>query len=53
MTTSLQDRLRKVCSEIRRKPTPLSDLIPLLQEAADKIDYLEEDLIITRKIRNE
>jgi hypothetical protein len=40
MTTPIQERLRKVSGEIRRKPYPLKDFIPLLQEAADVIDSL-------------
>jgi hypothetical protein len=44
MTNSIQDRLREVCLEIRRKPYPLSDLIPLLLEAVDYIDQLEREL---------
>lgn len=33
----LQERLRKVITEIRRKPYPIADLIPLLSEAADAL----------------
>jgi hypothetical protein len=33
-------RLREQASNLRRKPTPLSDLIPLLQDAADVIEQL-------------
>ena len=35
--SQLSDRLRKVIAEIRRKPYPISDLIPLLSEAADAL----------------
>lgn len=34
-------RLREACAEMRRKPFPINDLVPLLQEAADRIDELE------------
>jgi hypothetical protein len=30
--------LRAHCESLRRKPTPLADLIPILQEAADAMD---------------
>lgn len=35
---ALAERLRKVVGEIRRKPYPISDLIPLLTQAADELD---------------
>lgn len=35
---NIQQRLRKVISEIRRKPYPIKDLIPLLDEAATKLE---------------
>lgn len=43
METSYQSipaRLRAQCDSLRRKPTPLADLIPLLQQAADQHDKL-------------
>jgi hypothetical protein len=43
MNTLAQD-LRHAASEIRRRPYPISDLIPLLQRAADQLDALEDEL---------
>lgn len=37
MSIELSQRLRKVITEIRRKPYPIADLIPLLSQAADAI----------------
>lgn len=39
-TNQLAARLRAQCESLRRKPTPLADLIPLLQQAADEHDAL-------------
>lgn len=36
-TDQLPERLRKAITEIRRKPYPISDLIPLLSAAADAL----------------
>ena len=36
-TNQLPERLRKAITEIRRKPYPISDLIPLLSAAADAL----------------
>lgn len=41
MTSNTAHRLREVCKDIRRKPLPISDLIPLLQQAADELDDME------------
>ncbi len=38
----LQKRLRDLVSSIRRTPVSISDIIPILNEAADKIDQLEK-----------
>ncbi len=38
----VQEKLRNAARQLRTRPMPLADLIPLLTEAADKID----DLII-------
>jgi hypothetical protein len=38
---NIQERLRDYIANIRRKPTPIVDLIPLLRDAADRIDFLE------------
>lgn len=35
---ALSARLRKAVADIRRKPFPISDLIPLLTESADALD---------------
>jgi hypothetical protein len=40
MTTA--ERLRKACEEVRRKDYPLSDLIPLMQRAADELSQGEQ-----------
>lgn len=37
-TVTITERLRAQADSLRRKPTPLGDLIPLLQEAADAIE---------------
>ena len=38
---NIQERLRDYIANIRRKPTPIVDLIPLLSDAADRIEFLE------------
>lgn len=38
---TLQKRLRASINDIRRKPYPISDIIPLLVQAADMLDALE------------
>lgn len=43
MTTA--ERLRKVIAEIRRKPYPISDLIPLLDKAATELEQLTEERV--------
>jgi hypothetical protein len=44
MEESLQDKLRRIAQEIRRKPVALYDFIPMILEAADRIDSLENDI---------
>lgn len=44
MEESLQDELRRVAEEIRRKPIALATFIPLLLKAADRIGNLEYDI---------
>ena len=39
MNETLVARLRAQADSLRRKPTPLADLIPLLQEAADALAH--------------
>lgn len=39
----IQDRLRSKCTTIRRDSSPIANVIPLMQEAADKIQALEAD----------
>lgn len=39
---TVSEKLRKVIAEIRRKPYPIKDLIPLLDEAATKLEKLEQ-----------
>ena len=38
---NIQERLREYIANIRRKPTPIVDLVPILRDAADRIDFLE------------
>lgn len=38
--SEISKRLRDICLDIRRKPVSLSELIPLMQQAADEIDEL-------------
>ena len=46
--TNTAERLRSVCNSIRAKPTPLSDLIPLMQLAADELDQAQpEQAVLT------
>lgn len=42
MSSNLSKDLRKVIRDIRRKPYPIKDLIPLLQQAADQLDHLPQ-----------
>ena len=35
---TLSEELRTACADIRRKPYPIADLVPLLQRAADALD---------------
>ena len=39
---NIVERLREWAKNIRRKPAPLSDAIPMVCEAADRIDALEK-----------
>lgn len=39
------ERLRAACVEIRRKPYPIKDLVPLLQQAADDLDLMDNALM--------
>ena len=39
---TLQEELRAAVNTIRVKPYPISDLIPLINRAADLIDQLED-----------
>lgn len=41
MIENIVERLRRQSFDLRRKPTPLSEVIPLLQEAALHIENLE------------
>lgn len=38
---NIQEQLRDYIANIRRKPTPIVDLVPILRDAADRIDFLE------------
>jgi uncharacterized protein YoxC len=37
----LLEKNQKLISDLRRKPIPLSDIIPHLQDMADQISYLD------------
>lgn len=41
---TIQEKLRRVADTLRIKSIPLKDIIPLLQESADKFDQLENRL---------
>lgn len=41
---NIQQRLRDTVEKLRRTPMPISDIIPLLQQAADEIDSNEKSL---------
>ncbi len=43
MNNSIVDRLRVAIKEIRRKPYPISDIIPLLIAAADALEKAENN----------
>ena len=49
MNEDLLHRLRETAKNIRRKPTPLSDVIPLLTEAATRIEMLEAECSALRQ----
>ena len=38
------EQLRAWCAEVRRKPMPLADAVPMVQESADRIEALEAAL---------
>jgi hypothetical protein len=42
MTTD--EKLRKMAAELRRRPIPLADMIPLMLEAADVIEQQQQEL---------
>ena len=44
MTSTVPDRLRQACDSVRRTSMPLADLIPLMQQSADKIDEMRNVL---------
>ena len=46
---SIIERMRTVATKIRTKPTLLSDVIPLINQAADRIAELEQQLEAARK----
>lgn len=39
LSETIAQQLRRVVAEIRRKPYPISDLIPLLDRAATELEY--------------
>lgn len=42
---TLQQKLRRQALTLRTNGTPLKDLIPLLNQAADRLDKLEDDVV--------
>ena len=40
----MEVKLRQLCNDIRRKPTPLADAIPTMQAAATEIERLRAAL---------
>lgn len=47
------EQLRKTIKDIRRKPYPICDIIPLLVEAADELENRGHDIDELVKINNE
>ena len=47
------ERLRSVCADIRRKPYPISDVVPVMQAAADAIDAIQSALDDAIRMRDE
>lgn len=45
MNQTLIERLRAQAGSLRRKPTPLADLIPLLQEAAFQLELKDIEIL--------
>lgn len=43
MSETTAQQLRRVVAEIRRKPYPISDLIPLLDKAATELENKERE----------
>ncbi len=41
---TLAHRLRRACDTLRRTSVPLSELIPLMQKSADKIDETQKQI---------
>lgn len=39
----ISQKLREICADIRRKPYPISNIIPVIQGAADEIERLIKD----------
>lgn len=44
MNETVEERLRRAIKEIRVKPWPIANIIPLLSEAADEIHSLEWEI---------
>ncbi len=42
--SSLSQSLRALVADIRRKPTPIGDLVPAVQAAADRAERMEDAL---------
>lgn len=50
---TLPDRIRARLKELRRKPVPLAELIPLLQESADCIEQQRQELQLRQNVIEE
>ena len=46
---TLMPRLRGMIQKLRRTPMPISDVVPMLIQAADKIEELEAEVVRLRK----
>ena len=44
MSSGLVYRLRQIPEQLRRTPLPIADVVPLIQQAADRIEELEAEV---------
>jgi len=45
---SIVVQMRDWCANIRRKPSPIADAVPMVQQAADRIEHLERVLLLAK-----